>query len=131
MIGLDTSVLVRYLVQDDPEQSARATALIEQRLTEDEPGFISIIAMVETVWVLTRAYKVADAGVASAIEHLLQADALVVEREQDVFVAMIALKQGRGAFADALIEGLGRRAGCSHTVTLDRAASRLPGFELL
>jgi predicted nucleic-acid-binding protein len=130
MIGLDTNVLVRYLAQDDPVQSAKATALIERRLTEQDPGFISVVAMAETVWVLERAYGLADADIAAAIERTLQVDALVVESEQEVFTAMAALKEGRGSFADALIGALGASAGCSHSLTFDRKALRLPGFVL-
>ncbi|MGD0102465.1 MAG: type II toxin-antitoxin system VapC family toxin [Rhodopila sp.] len=128
MIGIDTNVLVRYLAQDDPEQSAIATELIEQRLTSREPGFISVAAMTETSWVLTRAYRLTDKDVASAIERVLQADGLVVQNEQQVFASMIALKDGRGSFADALIGLLGAAAGCSRTVTFDRQALRLAEF---
>jgi predicted nucleic-acid-binding protein len=131
VIGLDTNVLVRYLAQDDPVQSPKATELIERRLTGDDPGFVSVVAMVETVWVLDRAYGLADHEIAAAIERTLQADVLVVENEQEVFSAMIALKEGRGSFADALIGALGARAGCSRTLSFDRKASRLPGFELV
>jgi predicted nucleic-acid-binding protein len=130
MIGLDTNVLVRYLTQDDPVQSRRAAKLVEG-LTEEDPGFISVVAMAETVWVLERAYGVADADIAAALERTLQADVLVVESEQEVFTAMIALREGRGAFADALIAALGAKAGCSTTLTFDREAARLPGFGLL
>lgn len=130
MIGLDTNVLVRYFAQDDPVQSGKATDLIE-RLSERDPGFISIVAMVETVWVLQRAYSLGNQAVAAAIERTLQADALVVENEQEVFTAMIALKEGQGSFADALIGALDTKAGCVATVTFDRRASRLSGFELL
>ena len=55
MIGLGTNILVRYLAQDDPVQSPKATELIEERLTEENPGFVSVVAMVETAWVLDRA----------------------------------------------------------------------------
>jgi predicted nucleic-acid-binding protein len=130
MIGLDTNVLVRYLAQDDPVQSRQATALIEHRLSEQDPGFVSVVAMVETAWVLERAYGLSANEIAAAIERMLQADALVVEDEQEVFTAMMALRQGRGSFADALIAALGSRAGCTHTVTFDRRALRLPGFAL-
>ncbi len=105
MIGLDTNILVRYLAQDDPVQSPKATELIERQLTEENPGFVSVVAMVETVWVLDRAYGLADHAIAAAIERALRADVLVVESEQEVFAAMIALKEGHGSFADALIGG--------------------------
>ena len=94
MIGLDTNILIRYLAQDDPVQSPVATDIIEFRLSEENPGFISIVAMVETVWVLDRAYGLADDEIAAALERILQADTLVVENEQEVFTAMIALKGG-------------------------------------
>ncbi len=131
MIGLDTNVIVRYLAQDDPVQSARANLLFERELTQADRGFLSVVAMVETIWVLERSYGVARAELADLIEGLLSADALVVEFEQDVFDAMIALRAGTNSFSDAMIASLGIRAGCSTTVTFDVAASRSPGFSLL
>ena len=128
MMGLDSNILVRYLTQDDPIQSPKATEVIERRLTEDNPGFVSIVAMVETVWVLDRAYELATNEIAAAVERMLQTSVLVVENEQQVFTAMIALKEGRGSFADALIVALGARVGCSRTLTFDQKALRLPGF---
>jgi len=129
MIGLDTNVLVRYLTQDDPIQSRAATEVIERRLTAQNPGYISIVAMVETVWVLDRAYRLAAGKIAAAVERMLQADAFVVENEQEVFTAMIALKKGH-SFADAIIAALGAKAGCSFALTFDQKALRLPGFKL-
>jgi predicted nucleic-acid-binding protein len=130
MIGLDTNVLVRYLTQDDAVQSPRATEIIERRLNEENPGFVSIVAMVETVWVLDRAYNFAALEIAAAVERMLQTDVLVVECEQEVFTAMIAFKGGQGSFADAIIAALGTRAGCSCTLTFDQKAARVSGFEL-
>jgi predicted nucleic-acid-binding protein len=124
MIGLDTNILVRYLTQDDRLQSAKANAIIERRLTEETPGFVSIVVMVETVWVLDRAYGLSAQKIAAAVERMLQTDVLVIENEQEVFTAMIALKEGQGSFADAVIAGLGARAGCSGTLTFDRKAAR-------
>jgi predicted nucleic-acid-binding protein len=129
MIGLDTNILVCYVMQDDPIQSATATAWIEERLSPENPGFISGVAIAETVWVLDRTYGVADQDIAAAIERLLQADVLVIENEQQVFAATVVLKENRGSFADALIAALGVKAGCSSTLTFDRGAIRLPGFK--
>lgn len=130
MIGLDTNILVRYLIQDDPIQSTKATEIIERRLSVVNPGFVSVVVMAEIVWVLDRAYGLTDAEIAAAIERMLQAEVLVVENEQEVFVAMVTLKQGKGTFADALIAELGARAGCSNTLTFDKKALRLPAFKL-
>jgi len=130
MIGLDTNVLVHYLTQDDPVQSLRATELIERRLAEDNPGFISVVAMTETVWVLERAYRLSNVRIAEVIERLLQTAVLVVENEAEVFAAMTVLQEGSGSFSDALIGELGERAGCSITLTFDQKASRLRNFVL-
>src|SRR5260370_16900890 len=106
MIGLDTNVLVRYFTQDDPMQSPRAVELIERRLSEDNPGFISIVAMVETVWVLERAYGLTSLELAAIIERLLQAPVLVIEDELEVFIALPGLQQSLASFADSLVAAL-------------------------
>lgn len=129
MIGLDTNILVRYLTQDDPIQSPKAREIVERQLTEEKPGFVSIVAMIEIVWVLERAYRLTPHEIVGAVERMLQIDVLVVENEQEVFTAMIALKDGQGTFADAVIAALGARMGCTFTLTFDRKALRLPGFE--
>ena len=131
MIGLDANILVGHLAQDDMDQSSKATQLIERQLSEANPGFISVVAMAETVWVLDRAYGLTGRDIAAAVERVLQTDVFVVESEQEVFTAMIALKEGRASFADALIGALGARADCSRTLTFDREALRLAEFALL
>lgn len=67
MIGLDTNILVRYLTQDDPRQAREATDLIENRLSQEEPGFINVVVMVETAWVLERAYGLGSRDLAATI----------------------------------------------------------------
>jgi predicted nucleic-acid-binding protein len=131
MIGLDTNILVRYIAQDDAVQSPLATKIIEDRLTEEHPGFISLVTMVETVWVLDRSYGLPAAEIAAAVERILQTDILSVQNEQEVFTAMVAVKAGTGSFSDALIGALGTRAGCGATLTFDKKAARLKEFELV
>ena len=87
--------------------------------------------MVETVWVLDCAYGLTAQEIAKAIERLLQVEVLAIENEQKVFTAMVAVKQGRGSFADALIAEIGARAGCTRTLTFDQKALRLSSFELV
>lgn len=128
MIGLDANVLVRYFAQDDPIQSATAVRLIEHRLTEDEPGYISLVALVETVWILQRHYRLHALDVAQIVQGLLEAPVVVVENATEVFLALTAVQVGRGSFSDVLIAALGAKAGCFTTVTFDRKAARLPGF---
>jgi len=131
VIGLDTNVLVRYLTMDDPILSPKAARLIERDLSAENPGFVSVVTMAETAWVLDRSYSFSNREIAYGIERILSADRLVIEHERDVFAAMRLLARGGADFSDALIGGLARRAGCAHTVTFDRKASRLPGFALL
>ena len=131
MNGLDTNILIRYLTQDDPIQSPKATEIIERRLTPESPGFISLVTMAETVWVLGSVYALPDREIANTVERILQADTLLVQNEQQVFTAMVALRQGWGAFADALIAAVGLWVGCDSTLTFDKKALRLAGFELL
>lgn len=131
MIGLDTNILLRYLTQDDAVQSRKASTLVETRLSEDNPGFVSVVVMVEIAWALDRVYGLSMPQLAATLERLLQINVFVVESEQQVFAAMIAVKEGRGSFADALIGELADKAGCSRILTFDRKAVRLPGFELL
>ena len=132
MMGLDTNVLLRYLAQDDPKQSARATEIVEQRLTEQEPGFVSLVTILEVVWVLKSLFKRSRQDIANDIEMLLAADTLEVQNEQEVYLAVVALRNGSGTFEDALIGALGVWRGCSATLTFDEgAAKRLHGFQLI
>lgn len=127
MIGLDTNIPIRFFTQDDPAQSAHASRIID-RLTEEKPGFVSLVALVEIVWVLDRVYGLENRDIAAAIEKILQADTFVVQNEQEVFTSMVALKTGMGSFSDALIGTLGEWAGYTATLTFDKKATRLPGF---
>lgn len=122
MIGLDTNVVVRYLVQDDPDQSAAASAVVDG-LTETEPGYLSLVTMVETSWVLRRAYGVDADRSADLLEGLLDARELRVDRAAIVRAAIPASRGGLD-LADAVIAELGRVAGCDHTMTFDHRAAR-------
>ena len=120
----NTNVLLRYLVQDDPEQSPRATEIITRRLSEEEPGFVSLVTIIELVWVLESVYKRSRQEIASDIEMVLAADTFEVQNEQEVYHAVVALRNGTGSFEDALIGSLGIWRGCSVTLTLDEKLHR-------
>jgi len=131
MIGLDTNVLVRYLAQEDPIQSPKAAAFIERHLTAESPGFVSIVAFAESAWVLQRAIGMPKPKLAETLKRLLEAEQIVVEHEREIFSAVRVLEDGRGTFADGLIAALGHRAGCTHTLTFDEKATRMPQFKQL
>jgi predicted nucleic-acid-binding protein len=129
MIGLDTNVLLRHLVHDDPVQSQKAKDLIERRLSSTSPGFISVVAFAETAWVLQRHYKITGPQLVDSLKQLLGAEDVIVEHEREVFSALRVLQSGRGTFADGLIAALGFSAGCEHTYTFDEKATRMPQFK--
>ena len=130
MIGLDTNVLVRFLVQDDVAQGAAASAVIAG-LTEAESGFLCREVLVELVWVLERAYGLPRADVARAFDGLLEARELVIEEADRVAVAVDRYRKGGAGFSDQMIALAGQGADCSATLTFDREAAALPGMQLL
>lgn len=127
MIGLDTNVVVRYIMQDDPVQSKVAATVIGA-LTADEPGFVSLVTVVELVWVLESAYDLPREQVAAAIAGLLVAREIVVDRAEVIGQALRLYRAGKPDFADALIERIGRHAGCERTVSFDAKAVRDAGM---
>lgn len=130
MIGLDTNVLVRFLVQDDPEQS-RVASQVMGELSEERPGFVSREVILELVWVLERAYRYPREAIAAAIDGLLSSIELSVEAADDVALALERYRVDGFGVADSLIAAACERAGASELVTFDRKAARLPGVRLL
>jgi predicted nucleic-acid-binding protein len=131
MVGLDTNVILRYLLQDDPKQTTLANHIVDQVLSDRNPGFISLVTVLEMVWVLRSLLKQTATEIATHLEHLLAAESLEVQNGQQVFEAAFALKRGTGEFEDALVGALNAWAGCSHTLTFDKRALRMPYFQLL
>ena len=131
MIGLDTNVVIRYLVQDDKKQSAAATRFIEKSLSTDVPGYINHITLCEIVWVLQRCYDVTKQQLRDIIEGLLTTKQLIVENVEVAWKALRVYDANRADFCDALIGQANIHSGCEHTVTFDKKAASLPGFDLL
>lgn len=131
MIGLDTNVLVRYVVQDDPQQSAAATRLIEHKLSAEDPGFVTLIGLAELEWVLEDCYKADRRQVATVIEGLLTTKQILVEQSDVAWRALRQWKDSASDLSDALIGELSIAAGCKSVATFDKGASKLAGFEQL
>ena len=128
MIGLDTNVVLRYLLQDDPAQTRLANRIFEQQLSAANPGFLNLATVLEIVWVLRSVLGRTPVQIAAHLETILSRTALEVQNAEQVYEAAFALKRGTGEFEDALIGALNAWAGCSSTVTFDRKAGRLPHF---
>jgi predicted nucleic-acid-binding protein len=128
VIAIDANILVRYFVRDEPTQAASAKKFIDRELSEDDPGFVSAVTLVELDWVCQRVYKFAPREVHDAIRKLLEARQILVERAE---VVELALANSSDELADSLIHFIGAAAGCERTVTFDRKLARLRGVELL
>ena|SRR5438876_8307496 len=130
MIGLDSNVIIRYVAQDDATQTPIATRIFES-CSFDNPGFISLVALVETVWVLRSSYETSHQQIHRVVETLLRTRGIVVEQSELVWMALAEFALGTADLGDYLIECCGRAAGCEYTLTFDRDAASSPGMKLL
>jgi len=130
MIGIDTNVLVRYIVQDDERQAAIATKAVEACSVET-PGWISAIVLCETVWVLSRAYGYEKETIQAVLQRIFLASELVVEQQEQGWSALRSFASGHADFSDYLIVHMNQASGCEYTITFDRKASGHRLFRLL
>ncbi len=128
MIALDTNVLVRYLVEDDPRQCALATALIERAIAGDDALFVSDLVVCETIWVLGISYRVGRAEIASLLRDLFRARHLEFAATDQLVRALDAYVSGKGDFADYLIREHARAAECESVATFDKVLLKESGF---
>ena len=130
MIGLDTNIVVRYLTHDDAAQTAAAVRLIDS-LSQDSPGFLSLIVIAELVGVLEVSYRFKKNEIEHVLDTLLRSKELVIERAEIVAQALREFSASRADFADCLIERSGHAAECQYTVTFDQNAASSAGMKLL
>ena len=128
MLGIDTNVLVRYLVADDRSQYERARRLIHREENIGEPVLVSLLVLLEMEWVLRSRYELAKPDIVAVLSSLLQTADLTFEDEPSVEHAIYSWKNSLTEFADCLIDARNRRLGCRATATFDRKALKLPGF---
>lgn len=119
MIGLDTNVLVRYLTEDDPEQSPRAVALVDGALEKGERLFVTQIVLCELVWVLDSVYRYPRQEIVSVVRDLLRTRQLVIEDLDSARAALDRYADQGGDFADFLIVERCRAAGCGLIASFD------------
>ena len=131
MIGIDTNVLVRYLVKDDEKQFALAQTLITEALATGQPVMISMLVSLETEWVLRSLYKISKPQIASVLARLLESKDVVFEDEECLEEALYHWNGSQADFADCLIVAKNRRLGCSSFFTFDTKAGKLAGATML
>ena len=130
MTALDTNVIVRYLVNDDPQQAEVARALLDG-LTPGTPGFICREVVLEVGWVLERAYRFTRAEIADVLMDLTASDSLVVEHADDVAAAAYRYRQGGVGFSDLMVLAAAERAEATPLYTFDRRLARMEGAALV
>ena len=128
MLGVETNILVRYLVGDDRSQYERARRLIHRAEDIGEPVWVSLLVLLEMEWVLRSRYGLTKPDIVAAFSSLLQTAEVVFEDEPSVEHAIYVWKDSRAEFADCLINARHRRLGCRATATFDRKALKLAGF---
>lgn len=130
MTGLDTNVIVRYLTHDDPIQTPAAVRLIDSFSRED-PGYLSLVVIVETIWVLEDVYDFKSDRIAEVLEMLLRSEEIIIERDDLVLQALRRVRAEKSDLSDCLIERCAHAAGCTYTATFDRRASARAGMHLI
>lgn len=136
MIAIDTNVLLRYLLDDDVEQSAKANHLI----TNKGRVLITDAVLVETIWTLRgKKYRLDKSAQVNVVQALFQEQNICFENGQVVWMALNDYRNAKGVngkeadFADALIVNKARyiseSQGCSFegVYTFDRTAQKIPG----
>lgn len=133
MKGLDTNVLVRFLVdaEGDPEQHGIAADFIQTHCTVDSPCAVSTVALCELAWVLQRVYKVSRGDIADQITALLDAQQLHVPDRELVRRALADYRQSGADFPDHVIAWYGKAAGAEETATFDKKAGKAPLFRYI
>jgi predicted nucleic-acid-binding protein len=128
--GLDTTILIRFFVKDDPEQTRLALNLIYS-LSPEEPGWVGLAVILELVWVMNRTYRVDRVQVIRVLDTLLSSQDIVVEQSNVVRHALQLHRSVKAGFPDCLIAASARAAGCARTVTFDRVPARDAGMQLI
>ena len=130
MRGIDTNILIRFLTRDDEEQAKRAAQIISEECTEENPGFLTNIVLIELVWTLSRIFQYSPPQIVIALKALLNARELSFESPDEVKAAVHYYGEGKAGFADYLLGAVARTHGCSDTMTFDKKAAKLDLFSL-
>lgn len=131
MIGIDTNVLVRYLVRDDEFQFEKARRLIKHEIVAGRQVLVSQLVMLETEWVLRSRYSLSKTKIVSVFSGLLNAMDIQIEDEATIEAAIYVWKESSADFADCLIGAKNRQLSCNATATFDERAAKLPTFALV
>jgi predicted nucleic-acid-binding protein len=131
LIGLDTNILLRATLNDDPVQSKAAQRLLKG-LGENERGLVNLPVLMEFFWVLRSRYKLPQARLAGVMRDLLGVEYIEFEALEVVGKALATYESGVADFPDTVIALRNRELGAAKTFTFDKdAAKSVAGMELL
>lgn len=130
MIGIDTNILIRYLVKDDPVQTPEAVRIVNG-LSSAVPGWLSITVIAELAWTLRRIYKMDREGIAGIVQKLLNSNDMILEQHDTVQRAVLLFRNCKADLADCMLAVGAGIAGCERIVTFDRIAARDLGMKLI
>lgn len=127
MLGLDTNVLVRLLIEDDASQTRRARKLVADAVASQEHVLVSLPVLLETEWVLRSRYQLLPAQILTLFRAAMETRELAFEAESVLEEALYDWQEQEGDFSDCLIVAHHRHLGCRATATFDSRAARLSG----
>lgn len=131
MIAVDTNILIRLIVRDDPRQTPLAESLLEGAAERGESCLVTDPVLCEVGWVLESCYDASRAEIVSAMQELLAQDVFTFE-DREAFGRAIALCQRSSLdLSDLLIGAKGQARGARTTYTFERPLARQEGFTLL
>ncbi len=131
MIAVDTNVLVRYITNDDKDQSIMATRFLDSYIGKEKSIFINNIVLCELVWVLVRGYKYQKEQIIKTLKLLLSAIEFEFEHHELAFLAVIEYEKAEADFSDILIGLINHYRNCSTTYSFDQNALKLKYFKKL
>jgi predicted nucleic-acid-binding protein len=131
MIGLDTNVLIRYLIKDDKAQFSKAEKLIEEALRKKQTLHLCLVVLCEVVWVLKYHYELSKEEICDFLGMLLHAEHIELENREIALNSFKEYQHSQADFADCIIGHTNRKEGCETTYTFDAAAAKLAQFSKL
>lgn len=129
LVGLDTNIILRAVLEDDPEQSPRAREVF-RRLTESAPGFVTSVTLAEVYWILSRRQRVGKTRSLDVIRRLVETGVLEFDDGEGIVRALELADEGAD-FADALIHTTFEQFGVTVAMTFDRDVAARLGWRLL
>jgi predicted nucleic-acid-binding protein len=126
--GIDSSVLLRYILEDDPIWTKAATRFIDEECTVKDPAFVNLVVLVEVIWTLRRQKNYRKETVVAVLKDMLESQSIVLEKDEVVAKALRAYEKGTAGFSDCLIACLNNHAQAKPTFSFDKDAIKTGVF---